>query len=291
VSEASPSRSSGAGADAPGSPEESPGGSAPNALARRYLDLLKGCLTRELFADRSREPVVSRSRAFPWLRRVVVEERDFDPTRRREGRDWPTDAETMIGRVRLDHLERCTLEVVRRGVPGDLLEAGVWRGGAVILMRAVLEACGDRERVVWAADSFAGLPRPDPARYPADAGDRHHRFGELAVPLEQVRANFARYGLLDERVRFLPGWFRDTLGRAEIGRLALVRVDADMYESTIDVLRHLYPKLSVGGYVIVDDYGAVPGCRAATEDFRREAGVTEPLEHVDWTAVCWRRAT
>jgi O-methyltransferase len=141
---------------------------------------------------------------------------------------------------------------------------------------AVLQACGDTERTVWVADSFQGLPEPDPDRDAADEGDGHSQRSQLAVSLEQVQANFARYGLLDDQVRFLPGWFRDTMPTAPIERVALLRLDGDMYESTIDPLRYLYPKLSSGGYVIVDDY-------------RAEHGITAPIERVDWTAVYWRK--
>jgi O-methyltransferase len=90
-----------------------------------------------------------------------------------------------------------------------------------------------------------------------------HKARELAVSLEQVKANFDRYGLLDDQVRFLKGWFRDTLPVAPIERLAVLRLDGDMYESPMDTLVNLYPKLSEGGYVIVDDYGAIPACRQA----------------------------
>jgi O-methyltransferase len=164
----------------------------------------------------------------------------------------------------------------------------VWRGGGTILMRAVLQACGDTERTVWVADSFQGLPEPDPDRYAADERDDHSQWSQLAVSLEQVQANFARYGLLDDQVRFLPGWFRDTMPTAPIERVALLRLDGDMYESTIDPLRYLYPKLSSGGYVIVDDY-ALAGCKAAVDDYRAEHGITAPIERVDWTAVYWRK--
>jgi O-methyltransferase len=156
-------------------------------------------------------------------------------------------------------------------------------------MRGVLKIFGSTERVVWVADSFQGLPKPDPEQYPADAGDRHWTRPELAVSLEEVKANFARYGLLDDQVRFLVGWFRDTLPAAPMSQLAVLRLDGDMYESTMDGLLHLYPKLSRGGYVILDDYGAVPGCRAAVEDFRREHGIDEPVERIDWTGVFWQR--
>jgi O-methyltransferase len=111
----------------------------------------------------------------------------------------------------------------------------------------------------------------------------------LAVPLERVRELFARYGLLDDRVRFLPGWFADTLPRAPIERLALLRIDADLYESTGDALAALYDKVSSGGFVIVDDYGCIPACRTAVDEFRAARGIQEPLEIIDWTGVFWRR--
>jgi O-methyltransferase len=196
----------------------------------------------------------------------------------------------MIGRKRLDHLQSCIEDVLRRNVAGDFIECGAWRGGATIFMRAMLEAYGDVQRRVWVADSFRGLPPPDAAKYPVDKGDVHHRFEVFAVSLEEVKANFARYGLLDDRVRFLPGWFGDSLPTAPIDRLAVLRADGDMYESTMQILTYLYPKLSVGGYCIVDDYGAVRRCRQATDDYRGQHGISESLEWIDWTGVFWRRA-
>ena len=261
-------------------------------VADLYLDLLKGCLTRQLFPDGSLtdEPAPSGLRRL--LRRRSEPAGGFEGAARAEGRDWPKDAETMIGRARLDNLHDCVADVVRRGVPGDLIETGVWRGGAVILMKGVLAAYGDTERTVWAADSFQWVPQPDPSRYPADAGDRTWEVaGVLATAVDEVRANFARYGLLDERVRFLEGWFKDTLPTAPIERLAVLRLDGDLYESTMDALRHLYPKLSPGGYVIVDDYGAYPACREAVHDYRDEHGITEPIREIDWTGAYWQRAS
>jgi O-methyltransferase len=238
--------------------------------AHRYLDLLKKCLTRYL---------------------VDEDLSDFNPAVRIEGRDWPTHAETMIGLRRLDNIENCITDVLRQGVPGDLIETGVWQGGATIFMRAVLKVFGVTDRTVWVADSFAGLPPPDPERFPADAGDRHHELTFLAVSLEEVKANFARYGLLDEQVRFLVGWFSDTLPLAPIDRLAVLRLDGDMYASTMVALQALYPRLSIGGYVIVDDYGAVPGCRQAIEDFRAEHTISDPLLPIDWGGVYWQRSS
>ncbi len=203
------------------------------------------------------------------------------------GRAWPLVGETMIGVARLDNLQSCIEDVVKQGVPGDLIETGVWRGGASVFMRGVLRALDASDRRLWVADSFRGLPRPDD-RYAADAGDGHHRFSELAVPLGVVRENFRRYGLLDAQVQFLPGWFRDTLPGLRDERWALIRLDGDMYESTMDALEALYPQLSVGGYVIVDD-GSLAPCRAAVDDFRRRYGIEDPIEWIDWTGFYWRR--
>jgi len=264
----------------------------------RYLDLLKRCLTRIDFDD-DLAPVVPGS---AWKRRLwaevskLLERRSIVAYKRRplqawireEGKDWPIQAETMIGLRRLENLQECVETVIADRVPGDVLEAGVWRGGAGILMRAVLAVLGDTERTVWMADSFQGLPKPRP-EHPADADDTHWTFPILAVPVEQVKRNFARYGMLDARVRFLEGWFSDTLPSAPIERLAVLRVDGDMYGSTMDVLDALYDKVSVGGFVIIDDYGEIPQCRAAVEDFRSEHKISEPLQRIDGTGVFWRR--
>jgi O-methyltransferase len=258
---------------------------------------MKRCLTRIAFPERFRE--LGSSRRTRTIGKVLgpllspahitlVERARVDDDLRRQGKDWPLEAETMIGLSRLDNIEECVTTLISDGIPGDLIETGVWRGGAVIFMRAVLAAFGDETRTVWVADSFEGLPPPDPA-YPIDAGDLHHTRSRLAVSLQDVRANFDRYGLLDDRVRFLKGWFKDTLPEAPIDRLGLIRLDGDMYSSTIEALAALYPKLSVGGFVIVDDY-ALKGAREAVTDFRREHGIRDPIEEIDWTGAFWRRA-
>lgn len=214
--------------------------------------------------------------------------RPFDPEAREEGLDWPASAHSMIGHKRMLNLQCLAEQVIAERVPGDFIETGVWRGGACIMLRAVLEAYGVRDRRVWVADSFAGLPPPSPERYPLDAGDTHHQMSELAVPLDEVRRNFDRYGLLDDQVQFLKGWFRDTLPGASTGPLALMRLDGDMYESTMDALEALFPRLSPGGFVIVDDYGYIASCKAAVDDYREHHGVTDPLVQIDQFGVYWR---
>ncbi len=225
------------------------------------------------------------------LLKLHLTRHDFGYTRAQTiGRGhWPATAETMIEMPRMDQLHAAIRDVLTHNVPGDFIECGVWRGGATIFMRAALEAYGDSARRVWAADSFEGLPKPNPALYPADQGDRLWTMTELAVGVHQVKANFDRYGLLDDRVQFLVGWFKDTLPSAPIEKLAVLRVDADLYESTTQALEYLYPKLSAGGYCIIDDYGAVASCRKAVEDFRARHGIRDELQRIDDTGVYWIR--
>jgi O-methyltransferase len=216
---------------------------------------------------------------------------DADRDRREAGADWPVNGTTMIGMRRLDHLQECVETIVRDGVEGDLIETGVWRGGASILMRATLAALGVEDRTVWLADSFEGLPKSRPDEFPGDAGsDEHFEFDYLAVSEDEVRAAFQRYDLLDDRVRFLRGFFSESLPPLKgHHRWSLLRLDGDMYESTITALDSLYPDLSPGGIVIVDDYGAIPQCRQAVEDFRDAHGIDEEIGIIDWTGAWWRR--
>jgi hypothetical protein len=192
---------------------------------------------------------------------------------------------TMIGRRRLDNLESCLARVIADGVPGDLIETGVWRGGATIFMRGFLEAYGIRDRVVWVADSFEGLPV---STLPQDVGF-DFKAPDLAISLETVQRLFDRYGLLDAQVRFLKGWFHDTLPNAPITRVAVMRLDGDLYESTRDALHALYDKLSLGGFVIIDDFHACPPCGQAVQDFRRDRAITDPLQSIDQDSVYWRK--
>ena len=206
------------------------------------------------------------------------------------GEYWPVRAHTMIGLKRLDNIQFCVETAIKEGIPGDLIETGVWRGGACIFMRAILKAYGDATRTVWVADSFAGLPPPNPGIYQADAGDIHHTYGDyLAVSREDVEKNFRRYGLLDQQVKFLQGWFKDTLGTAPIKSLAVLRLDGDMYESTIQTLEALYDKLSSGGFVIVDDYHLGP-CKQAITDFRSAKNITDSITDIDGKGVFWRKS-
>jgi len=264
-----------------------------------YLDLIAKVLARYGFEGRTSTVNLPRRSYSSYLWDMIltdlqgrdlrmVERTEFDSSRREEGRDWPVDAETMIGMKRLANLRSCVESVLADGVPGDLIETGVWRGGATIYMRAILKAHGVADRIVWVADSFEGLPRPD-GRFVEDDGDQHHTSRELSISVEEVRENFRRYDLLDDQVSFLIGWFKDTLPTAPIEQLAVLRLDGDMYGSTMDALEALYEKVSPGGYIIVDDYGAVPECALAIDDFRSANGIKTPVKTVDWAGAFWRK--
>ncbi|ODR04973.1 macrocin O-methyltransferase [Mycobacterium sherrisii] len=256
-----------------------------------YLDLLRRDLTR--FGQDELVPV-----GLHWLGRALFNTRNFMLVRKRpfnahardRGLDWPADALTMIGMQRLTSLQHCVETVLADDVPGDLVECGVWRGGASILMRAVLAAYGDQTRRVWLCDSFEGVPPPDTVNYKADKGIRLHRHARvLGVPETEVRANFDRYGLLDDQVRFVPGWFKDTLADAPIEQISVLRLDGDLYESTIQALDALYPRLSSGGFCIIDDYHVFSACEQAVTDYRQKHGIAAEIVEIDGTGVLWRK--
>jgi hypothetical protein len=292
----------------------------PDAAADLYIDLLKRCLTDSIFIDdplaqyrpyhlkpqtaRAKRVVIEALRRFLQRYQISLVEPFSDAfgtnysrlsaedlaAVREGGTRWPVRAHSMIGLKRLNNLQHCVRHVLQNGIPGDLIETGVWRGGACILMRGMLKAYGVTDRYVWAADSFEGLPPPSPGQYAADAGDQHHTYSDwLACSIEEVRRNFERYGLLDEQVRFLKGWFKDTLPTAPIERLAVIRLDGDMYESTMQALDALYGKLSPGGFVIVDDYFLKP-CAQAIHDFRAGHGIEDEIHDIDGMGAFWQRA-
>jgi Macrocin-O-methyltransferase (TylF) len=260
------------------------------ALRTAYLELLKLCLC-DLVASSTTEV-----QGLPHGRLVSRELAGDERSRRAEGRDWPLHALTMTGLRRLDDLQSCVETVVRDEIPGDLIETGSWRGGSSILMRATLDTLSAEDRTVWVADSFQGFPDREPGDaqngYATSLAPYFAVFDFLAVPLEEVQASFVRLGY-EHGVRFVPGFFEETLpGLAgSEPRWSVIRLDGDTYDVTLLALRCLYPSLSPGGYLIVDDYLALDECRQAVEDFRREHRIEEPLEQVDWTCARWRRGS
>ncbi len=268
-----------------------------------YLELLKGCLTASIYdesawkvcdgfrANRSGLWYQFRRAAFRWLANrgyLLVQLKQFDAEKRAAGQDWPMFGYSMIGTARLNNLEACLRTIIAERIPGDILETGVWRGGACLFMKAMLDRFGEMSRTIWLADSFEGLPKPTTS---VDKSAKNHDFADcdfLKVSLEQVQANFERFHLLDERVRFLKGWFCDTLPNAPIEKLALLRMDGDLYESTNDALHSMYHRVVPGGFVVVDDYSTWTGCRQAITEFRAKHQIDAELIPIDGSAVYWR---
>jgi hypothetical protein len=289
---------------------------AVNPLPQLYIETLKSSLLNELYIENETRIVqmVARTlnnvestfddiyRPDPELQTKILEYKQFGMTTvlnqvnwdgsvtpREELRNYVELAHTMIGRKRLNNLQFCIEEVIKSGIPGDLIETGIWRGGATIFMRGVLAAYGITDRRVWAADSFQGVPPPS---LPQDSGvDISAKFFPvLSVGVHEVRALFDRYGLLDEQTIFLEGWFKDTLAKAPITSLAVLRLDGDLYESTMDALDPLYAKVASGGFIIVDDYHALPQCERAITEFRDAHRISDPIQIIDGASVFWRKS-
>lgn len=205
---------------------------------------------------------------------------------RNNGSDWPERAHTMIGMLRLNNLHKCLDSVRINKIDGDFIETGVWRGGACIFVQKYFQMHNINKKV-FVADSFEGLPKPE---HPEDDGDHHHTMKFLQVSLDEVKDNFAKHQALNENVVFLKGWFSDTLtNNNNIKKLCILRMDGDMYKSTMDVFDSCYDKVEKNGFIIVDDYSAVRGCQRATIMFRENKNIATPLTHIDGCAVFWQK--
>jgi len=238
----------------------------------RYLSLLEDTLLDNIYGSHN----------------VVRPEEAATPAEIENGTYWPLRAHTMFRKKRLHNIRECFEVVIGDNIPGDLIETGVWRGGACIYMKALVDAYerySSKKRKVFVADSFEGLPAPD-SKYWADTGAQ--KIPMLEVSMEEVQNNFRRYNLLDENVIFVKGWFEHSLKTVDINELAILRLDGDMYSSTIQVLDQLYSKVSPGGFIIVDDF-SLPNCRQAIEDFRAANGILSTMHIVDWTGLYWRK--
>jgi len=266
-----------------------------------YLDLLKRCLLNEIYLDDELRLMYLRAClagdavfdfavyheirthwAEPYERLRAAREigQFYDRKIRNSGF-----SHTMIGRKRLEGLEQCLDHIRQKGVTGDLMECGVWRGGAGIFMAGYLRHHGICETKVILADSFDGLP-PSTAQADMKIHLEKEIYPELAVSLEEVKRNFETYGLLDGHIHFLEGWFKDTLGDTPSDQIALLRLDGDLYSSTMDALLGTYHRVVPGGIVIIDDWGVLPPCRQAVEDFFAHRGQDVPhVTAMDWSGV------
>lgn len=276
---------------------------APPAGAALYLSLLKKIILNEIYLEDEERiyylrRCVEKADAFdyrvlhdiaaarPDVHREFVRSREIGqfPYRKIANSGFQ---HSMIGRVRMDSLHRCLDMVCTENIPGDLMECGVWRGGAAIFMQGYLKAHGIKGRRVVLADSFEGLPA---SGEPDDPSLTPDSFPQLAVALETVIENFRKYDLWDDAVLTLKGWFSETLPSCGVERLALLRADGDLYTSTTDILENLYDKVSPGGVVIIDDFGVLPSCARAVREFFERRGAAEPdMERIDWSGVFWRK--
>ncbi len=279
-------------------------------MIKRYLSLLKKSLVNEIYLENELRiyqlvagklyknwPPFSRKIDFKKLHHIgkyFQEELDQLKSGRREGKLINVNtqhlvyADTMIGMKRLDNIQSCLDTIIDEKIKGDVIECGVWRGGASIFMKAYFQVHGIRDRNVWLADSFQGVPS---STYEQDkiVDMSQATFPGLAIPLSVVKENFQKYDITLENVHFLEGWFKDTLFNAPIDQLSVLRMDGDLYESTWDILVALYEKVNVGGFIIVDDYGALPQCKEAIHEFRNQNGISEPMIKIDYEAVYWRK--
>jgi len=251
-----------------------------NNLRKSYLDLMAETLAGTIHEDPAIPfPFPSPNTAGPI----------YDSQARELGLDWPSQAFTMIGLKRLRNICDLLETAIKTKIAGDFVETGVWRGGACIMARAVLNAYAIADRKVVLCDSFEGLPPPDPEKYPSDSGSECHTYTALSVPLETVKKNFSRFHLLDDQVVFIKGFFRETMANVPSRQIAILRLDGDMYESTIDPLNHLYDRISYGGWVIVDDYHVIPAAKQAVHDFLDSKGIKAKIEEIDGTGVFFRK--
>ena len=272
-----------------------------------YLDLLKKTLTASIYEE-SAWSIVEMDRTdwrqdiniFRLLKNFIkhqivqyldsrsyllVKKNSYDPVAREDGRDWPQMlGYTMIGVKRLDNLQSCIENILANRIPGDFIETGVWRGGATIFMRAMLKHYRITDRLVWVADSFEGLPSPKSITDGHDLSSVRH----LKISSDEVKKNFQKFGLLDDQVRFLEGWFSETLPKFPGTAISILRLDGDMYSSTMDALDALYPKVSMGGYVIVDDYYSWNSCREAVSDYLNRHNLNPQILAIDGDAAFWK---
>ena len=194
------------------------------------------------------------------------------------------DAYTLIGYKRLNNIHFCIENILKHDIEGDFIETGVYRGGATIFM-AYLNKHYNLNKKVFVADSFKGLPCPDD-RDKFDNGLQNHCLGDFSVSLDSVKKNFEDFNLLDDNIIFIEGFFDTSLKNADIGKLSILRLDCDLYSSTMEVLDILYDKVSLGGYIIVDDM-CLPGCNKAIVDFRNKKNIQSEIHIIDWTGIYW----
>jgi hypothetical protein len=201
---------------------------------------------------------------------------------------------TLTGPERVAALVEAVRYVVRTGIPGDFVECGVWRGGSVLAMLRTLLELGVTDRDVWLYDTFTHMPRGGPHdvdMFGVSAAEYHARLdaGESVdpaydyLPLDEVRGLLADTGYPQERLHFVPGLVEETLPDVIPPTVALLRLDTDYYASTLHELQHLYPRISPGGILLIDDYGHWRGSKQAVDEYLEEHGLPLLLQRIDYS--------
>lgn len=221
------------------------------------------------------------------LQRAVPEPQDIEPEFVEVYRRCAD--HTMTSMERMHALWQAARYVLARGIPGDFVECGVWRGGSSMLAAlAFLRGGADAERRFFLYDTFEGMAEPTvedgaPAHAEWARNQRQTHNDWCYCSLEDVRANMLATGLAPERLELVKGMVEDTIPATAPDRISILRLDTDWYSSTRHELVHLFPRLESGGVLIVDDYGLWEGARRAVDEYLREAGVPLLLVRVDET--------
>jgi O-methyltransferase len=254
----------------------------PLSATDLYLQTLRNYLVGDYLGsfDRSVTP------RFQYTERLPISV--VAPEARQQGLDWPLFAMTMTGRIRLDTIKMILEEVIVNHIPGDIVETGVWRGGLSIFMRGVLLAHHQSDRVSYLCDSFAGLPE---SKMNADERMKWDHAPYLEISDDRVKNHFILAGITDPEVVFVKGFFTYTMKPLSlmVQQLSILRLDGDMYESTVDVLYHLYDKLSVGGYAYIDDYSPHFPAREACDDFIQVHNFSPTVIVPDYFSGYWKK--
>jgi hypothetical protein len=214
--------------------------------------------------------------------------------------DIPPETRAIVERVRpftLTSVDRVAAlcDAVRylaeARIPGDIVECGVWRGGSSMAIALSLLAAGVRDRNLYLYDTFEGMPPPTEQDRSHDGRTASEQLAtsERDAPVwaiagtDEVARNMAATGYPADRLRLVQGKVEETIPGIAPERIALLRLDTDWYESTRHEFRHLYPRLSVGGVLVIDDYGHWQGARQATDEYFAEHGIRMLLHRIDYT--------
>lgn len=188
-----------------------------------------------------------------------------------------------------------TLEYLHTNrIDGDIVECGVWRGGSMIVAAQTLARLGDTSRTLWLYDTFEGMTAPtehDVSNKGTKAADKFKKRQTSTdsstwcyASLEEVTANVTATGYPSNKICFVKGKVEDTLPAQAPAKIALLRLDTDWYESTLHELTTLYPRLGVGGALIIDDYGDWSGARKAVDEYLVREGLCFHLGRIDDSA-------